>query len=139
MNEGFRYRRKVQFHETDLAGVAHFSWFFRYMEEAEHALWRAAGMSIDRAGGEVGWPRVSASFDFRKPLRFEDDFEVVVRIDTVSGRSIRYTFTIVRGDTLIGEGSMTSVYATREPGEPMKAAAIPADIVEKLRNAALAP
>ncbi len=65
---GFRYLRRVQFHETDQAGVAHFSWFFRYMEEAEHALWRAAGLSIDRAGCDTGWPRVSATFDFKSPL-----------------------------------------------------------------------
>lgn len=42
----FRYPRRVQFAETDLAGMVHFANFFRYMEEAEHALWRAAGMSI---------------------------------------------------------------------------------------------
>ena len=72
---GFRYLRRVQFHETDQAGVAHFSWFFRYMEEAEHALWRAAGLSIDRAGCDTGWPRVSATFDFKSPLYFEDEFD----------------------------------------------------------------
>ena len=39
--------RRVQFHETDLAGLVHFSIFFRYMEEAEHALWRAAGEKLN--------------------------------------------------------------------------------------------
>jgi YbgC/YbaW family acyl-CoA thioester hydrolase len=133
---GFRHKRRVQFHETDLAGVAHFSWFFRYMEEAEHALWRAAGMSIDRAGGDVGWPRVSATFDFKSPLRFEEDFEVVVRIDAASQRSITYGFTVVRGETVVGVGSMTSAYATRRTGAVMQAIEIPAGIVDKLRAAA---
>ena len=49
---GFRYTRKVFFYETDLAGVVHFSCYFRYMEEAEHALWRAAGLTVDRAGAD---------------------------------------------------------------------------------------
>ena len=38
-----RSERRVLFYETDAAGIVHFSWFFRYMEEAEHALWREAG------------------------------------------------------------------------------------------------
>ena len=46
MPSEFRLRRRVQFYETDAAGMVHFSWFFRYMEEAEHALWREAGLSI---------------------------------------------------------------------------------------------
>ena len=52
------HRRRVQFYETDAAGIVHFSWYFRYMEEAEHALWRAAGLSVPPPGGGVGWPRV---------------------------------------------------------------------------------
>src|SRR5262249_47928566 len=59
-----RLRRRVHFYETDMAGLVHFSVFFRYMEEAEHALWRAAGLTIATVDEEFGFPRVSASFDF---------------------------------------------------------------------------
>ena len=51
-----------------MAGLVHFSVFFRYMEEAEHALWRAAGLTIATVGEEFGFPRVAASFDFHAPL-----------------------------------------------------------------------
>ena len=76
----FVYRRRVQFAETDLAGLVHFTQFFRYMEEAEHALWRAAGMSIARFGETAGWPRLSAECQFKAPLRFEDEFDVAVDV-----------------------------------------------------------
>lgn len=132
MVPGFRYARRVQFHETDLAGVVHFSWFFRYMEEAEHALWRAAGLSVDRAGGLSGWPRVSATFDFRSPLHFEDAFDVFVSLRTSTTRTIVYDHVVMLGDTAIGGGSMTAVYATREPGGGMKAAVVPPDVVSRL-------
>ena len=66
----YRLQRRVQFYETDTAGIVHFSWFYRYMEEAEYALWRAADLSIAPPDAEVGFPRVAASFDFHKPLRF---------------------------------------------------------------------
>ena len=62
MATGFRYSRRVQFSETDLAGIAHFSAYFRFMEEAEHALWRAAGLSIGAAETTGGWPRVAGLF-----------------------------------------------------------------------------
>ena len=131
----FVYRRRVQFAETDLAGIVHFTWFFRYMEEAEHALWRAAGLTIARAGETAGWPRLSASFDFKAPLRFEDEFEVQVRIAEVTGRSLRYDFTIVKGGSLIGRGSIATAHVSKTPGEPMKALTLPAEVVARLRAA----
>ena len=132
----FRYARRVQFAETDLAGIVHFTWFFRYMEEAEHALWRAAGLSIARAGEAIGWPRVAAAFEFRSPLRFEDEFEVAVRIDEVTSRTIRYAFTVARGKTTIGTGTLTTACVRKGPGGEMKATELPADVVARLRAAA---
>jgi YbgC/YbaW family acyl-CoA thioester hydrolase len=132
---GFRYRRRVQFAETDLAGIAHFSAFFRFIEEAEHALWRAAGLSIGKAEETGGWPRVSATFDFKSPLRFEEEFDVGVEIASVTRRSIQYRFTVTRGDTLIGTGTMTAVCARRQDGV-IQAVDLPTDIVARLRAAA---
>ena len=77
---GFRYSRRVQFADTDLVGIVHFSMFFRYMEEAEHALWRAAGLPVVQGADDAGWPRVSATFDYKAPLRFEDEFDVEVEL-----------------------------------------------------------
>ena len=135
MPSAFQYRRRVQFAETDLAGIAHFSCYFRYMEEAEHALWRAAGLTIARPGGEVGWPRVAAAFEFKAPLRFEDEFDVGVRIANVSTRSIQYGFTLTRGSTTIGEGTMTAV-AVRYGPERAIPIEVPADVVARLRAVA---
>ena len=77
-----------------MAGIVHFSSYFRYMEEAEHALWRAAG-SVDCATeATIGWPRVAAAFDYKRPLRFEEEFDVAVRIAGVSNRTVRYGFAV---------------------------------------------
>jgi acyl-CoA thioester hydrolase len=132
---GFRYERRVLFYETDLAGFVHFSNYFRYMEEAEHALWRAAGMQIAAAGGDTGWPRVSATFDYKAPLFFEDDFVVFVRIQAVSRRTIQYTFELTKKDAAIGAGSITAACVLYERGS-MRAAKVPADVVSRLRAAA---
>ena len=127
----FRYRRRVQFAETDLAGIVHFSVMFRYMEEAEHAFWRATGLSINDPGNDVGWPRLSAACEFRNRLCFEDEFDVIVRITSLKRRTIDYEFTMVKGETVIAVGTMTSICARKGP-DGMKAIEIPGDIAARL-------
>jgi acyl-CoA thioester hydrolase len=133
---GFRYTRKVFFYETDLAGVVHFSCYFRYLEEAEHALWRAAGLTVDRAGASIGYPRVSASFDYKSPLFFEDELTIVARVHAVTKRTIKYSFVCTRGETAIGTGWLTTACATRQEDGSMQSVEVPAGVVASLRAAA---
>lgn len=134
MPSEFRYPRRVQFAETDLAGIVHFSEMFRYMEEAEHAMWRQAGLTIAGRGSDLGWPRLNAALEFRNPLRFEEEFEVWVRIAELKTRTIEYEFTIVRGATVIAVGTMTAVCVRKLPDGTMRAAEIPAEIREPLER-----
>jgi 4-hydroxybenzoyl-CoA thioesterase/acyl-CoA thioester hydrolase len=114
----------------------HFSVLFRYMEEAEHAFWRAAGLSVADRGNDLGWPRLSAACEFRNRLYFEDEFDVIVRIAALKTRTIDYEFTMVREETVIAVGTMTSVCVRKGP-DGMKAIEIPGEIVAKLRQASL--
>ena len=132
----FVYRRRVQFAETDLAGIAHFAMLFQYMEEAEHALWRAAGLTIAKAHEDVGWPRVSSRFDFKAPLHFEDEFDVYVTMGKVTRSTITWECRVMRAETLIGEGSSTTVHVDKKPGEALKSKEIPARILDALTAAA---
>jgi YbgC/YbaW family acyl-CoA thioester hydrolase len=125
----FTYRRRVTFPEVDSAGIVHFSNYFRYMEEAEHALWRAAGLSVAKRGTGVGFPRVSASFDYHRPLRFEDEFDARIRIVALREKSFRYECTLTKGDEKIATGTVTVVCVARGPDGGMKACPIPPEIV----------
>ena len=88
----FTIKRRVEFSETDMAGIVHFSNFCRYMEHAEHAFFRSLDRSIvDRDLG-VGWPRVHLSCDFKKPLRFEDEVEIHLLVSAKTSKSISYQF-----------------------------------------------
>ncbi len=128
-------KRRVQFYETDAAGIVHFSCYFRYMEEAEHELWRSVGLSVAPRHAEVGWPRVNATFDYQRPLHFEDVFDVRVRIDALSKRTIRYACEITKDGEAIGSGSLTVVCVRKQDGV-MKAVEIPSEIVARLKAAA---
>lgn len=131
----YRLKRRVQFYETDSAGIVHFSWFYRYMEEAEHALWRAAGLSILQPVPGVGFPRVSASFDFKRPLRFEDEFELRLSIEEIRPKTIRYKAVVTLQDATVAEGSLTVACVRHIPGQPMRAIPIPASISDRFRPA----
>ena len=127
----FRLTRRVQFHETDAAGIVHFSCFFRYMEEAEHGLWRAAGLSIAPPDARVGFPRVASSFEFRRPLRFEDEFEVLLQVTRKSTRSLSYRATITKDGAIAARGTLTIACVAKEAGRPMRSTPIPPDIASR--------
>jgi 4-hydroxybenzoyl-CoA thioesterase/acyl-CoA thioester hydrolase len=131
----YRLRRRVQFYEADPAGIVHFSWFFRYMEEAEHALWRAAGLSIAPPGADIAFARVAASFDYQNPLRFDEEFDVHIRITALTTRSIRYACEVTRDGTPIASGTMAVACVRRVPGQPMKSTAIPPAIESRFAAA----
>ena len=127
----YRLRRRVHFYEVDSAGIVHFSWFFRYMEEAEHALWREAGLSIAAPGHEVGFPRVSATCDYHRPLRFEDEFDIVIRVAAISEKTIRYACEMTRDGTRMASGSIVIASVMKQADGSMKSVPLPADIVTR--------
>ena len=128
MPSEYRLKRRVAFYETDMAGMVHFSWFFRYMEEAEHALWREAGLSIAPRHSVYGFPRVAAACEFRRPVRFEDELEICLRVAAITTRTIRYTCTMTRAGEAVADGTMTVVAVTEQPDGTMAAVPLPADI-----------
>lgn len=116
MAHRYLHRDIVQFSETDMAGIVHFSNFFRFMERTEHAFFRSLGLSIversaqDFEGNPVGWPRVQASAEFFAPLHFEDEVDIEMLIEEVRSRAIRYLFRVRKTDgTLCAEGRITAV------------------------------
>jgi acyl-CoA thioester hydrolase len=131
----YRLRRRVQFYETDVAGIVHFSWFYRYMEEAEHAMWREAGLSIHPPDSDLGWPRVSASFDFHRALRFEDEFDVVLRIAELSPKRIRYDCVLLKDEIKLATGTMTIACVRKRPDQKMESTEIPAEIASRFQVA----
>lgn len=125
----------MQFAETDAAGMVHFSVFFRYMEEAEHAVWRGAGLDILHSGDDLSWPRIAANFDFKAPLRFQDEFDIRTEIAAVSRSTIRWAHVLTRGDVVIGTGTVTAVCVKQLPDRTIKSTAIPDDLISRLRSA----
>src|SRR4051812_26308986 len=127
-----RVRRRVLFAETDTAGIVHFSNFFRYFEDAEHALWREAGLSIHAASSPIGWPRVAASCEYQRPLRFEQEFEITIRISQLTKRTITYEGEITRDGERVATCSWKIACVTKLADGTMKSADIPDEVAKAL-------
>jgi len=105
-------KRRVEFSHTDMAGVAHFAEYFRYMESAEHEFFRSVGLSVHQAwegDAHLSWPRVSCAFEFIKPLVFEQEFEVHLWVERVGERSVTFAAEIISGGDLRARGRCTTV------------------------------
>jgi len=127
----FTYRRRVEYRETDASGMAHFTVFFAYAEEAEHAMWREVGLSVEPTVSAIGWPRVSASFEFKRPLRFEDEVEVRLRVIGKTAKTLTYQSVIVLDGQVAALGRHTSICVRRLPDQPIKAVDMPSEIFDR--------
>lgn len=134
-----KIERRVEFSETDMAGIVHYSNFFKYMETAEHAFYRSLGHSVvmRHVDPPMGWPRVHAECDYMKPLRFEDVVEVHLLVKEKKNRALTYAFRFYRinGEREeVARGLLTVVCVAHENGE-MRAVKIPAELSNQIETA----
>ncbi len=118
MSAPFRVSRRVDFADTDMAGIIHFSNYFRYMEFAEVAFLRSLGLSVAMTWGEehLGFPRVSATCDFMRPIRFEDVVDIDVRVERVGSKSVTYAFEFTHAGQTVARGKVSAVCCRVRPG-----------------------
>jgi|ERR1051326_2073035 YbgC/YbaW family acyl-CoA thioester hydrolase len=141
MAHEFKAVRLVEFYETDMAGIVHYSNFFRYMEAAEHGFFRSLGLSVvtDDSDPPIGWPRVHAECDYFQPLRFEDELEVHLLVSEIKSKALSYVFRFRKLNASppqeVARGKLTVVCVTHEPDGKMKAAPIPKAVADKIELA----
>ncbi len=140
MSYEFKAVRRVEFSETDMAGIMHYSNYFRFMETAEHAFFRSLGLSIFRTGDPpVSWPRVHASCDYKTPLRFEDEVEIHLLVAEKKAKALTYAFKFRKLNAappaLVARGALTVVCVTHHADGRMTACAIPRLVADKIQIA----
>jgi 4-hydroxybenzoyl-CoA thioesterase/acyl-CoA thioester hydrolase len=134
----FTTRRRVEFRDTDAAGIVHFSAFFLWMESAEHELLRSIGTRIferqaapDGAEVDVSWPRVSVSCDYASAVRFGDEVDIAVTVDAVGRASITYGFQFSLAGLPVARGRVVAVRCQLRPGLKPEPVPIPDDLVAR--------
>ncbi len=139
MTHEFRLERRVEFADTDMAGIMHFANYFRLMEAAEHAFFRSLGLSLhgEAQGETYDWVRVHAECKYVRPLRYPDLVEIRLRVIDKDASSLSYGFEFRRtGEPELepcARGSMRVAHVVRESGaERMRPAGMPEEVSNRI-------
>jgi acyl-CoA thioester hydrolase len=132
----YRTRRRVEFADTDLGGIAHFSRFFVFMETAEHELLRSLGVEVYRRGeeGTVGWPRLATFCEYRSPARYGEVLDIVVRVERVGRTSVSTSYELLHAERRVASGRMTSVQCLLDAPEGLRPLALDPVLALRLRG-----
>jgi YbgC/YbaW family acyl-CoA thioester hydrolase len=133
----FHTTRRVEFADTDMAGIVHFANFFRYMEAAEVEFLRSRGVSVAMSweGDRLGFPRVAASCDYLAPVTFGDVMDVAVSIERLGTKSVTYGFEFTKDGQVIARGQVSSVCCRILDDHKMESMTIPASFRARIEAA----
>lgn len=132
----FETSRRVEFCETDMAGIVHFSNFYRWMEQAEHEFFRSLGLRIvnPQSDGMIfGWPRVSATCRFESPARYEDIIDAKLTVQRIGVKSLTFDVQFSTQGRPVAKGSMKTVCCVVEH-DKLRSIEIPEEYTSQLEE-----
>lgn len=134
MPDEFKKQRRVEFSETDMAGIIHYSSYFQYMEEAEHEFFRSLGLSVELyvEGVAYGFPRIATRCEFSRPLRFEDVVVVHLRVSRVGRASVTYQYLFSLDNEEVARGEVSVACVIRDEAGKMKTCELPEALSSQL-------
>jgi YbgC/YbaW family acyl-CoA thioester hydrolase len=135
----FKAIRRVEFSDTDMAGIMHYANYFHFMETAENAFFRSLGFCIvGNPGLPVSWPRVRAECNYWAPLYFEDEVEIHLLVSGKKSKALTYLFKFRKLNAAppleVARGHLTVVCVTVDGGK-MAACAMPEVMSDKIQVA----
>ena len=131
----FAIRQRVRFAETDAQGVVYYANYLMYAEVGRVAFLRHLGLDYaDLRTEGVDFTIGEAKVRYHAPLRFDDEYDIRVRVGEIRRASWTFDYRIERVDGLCcADVTTTQVMLNRGT---FKAVAIRDDILAKLRGAA---
>ncbi|MCG8455258.1 MAG: acyl-CoA thioesterase [Holophagales bacterium] len=129
----------MEFADTDMARIVHFSRYFAFMEAAEHEVIRhllGGGRQphFEYQGREVGWPRVKATCEYRSPARLGDVLDIRVFVKRKGTKSLTWGFELSIEGRAVADGEITALCCFVD-GPELQAIPIPPFLAEQLEEA----
>ena len=124
-------RRRIEWIDTDAAGIYHWTTAFRLAEAAEAALHTALGIADFTFGAT---PRLAVSASFTRPLQFNDPVDVELAVSAIGRTSLEYRMTISADGDPAAEGSVKCCLIDRST---RRATPWPDDVRDRLASGGL--
>ena len=138
MDFPFAHRQRVRFGETDLQGVVYYANYLLFAEIGRIAYLRELGVVYDRdmVAHGVDFTIGEARVRYQAPLRFDDEYDIKVRVGEIRHSSWTFEYAIDRADGLhCADVSTIQVMVDRASG---RATRIPAELKQILESAKVA-
>ncbi len=131
----FAHRQRVRYGETDLQAVVYYANYLLYAEVGRVAYLRHLGIDYGRdllARG-IDFTIGEASVRYVAPLRFDDEYDIRVRVGSIRRASWEFEYAIDRADGLrCATASTVQVIIDRATKKPIR---IPAEMLATLQRA----
>jgi acyl-CoA thioester hydrolase len=141
MRREFSWPVRVYYEDTDSGGVVYYANYLKFMERARTELLRSAGYEQDQLQQELGiiFAVRSASIQYKKPARFNDEFNVITSIVSLGKASIHFKQSIYLAashhvDAANGLLASAEIKIACLSAERFNPQAIPSAIIEKINQ-----
>ena len=110
MSDEFRHRLRVRYVECDSQGVVFNAHYLAYFDLVMTELWRELGGYQAMLADGVDMVVAEARVRYLAPLRFDDEFELVVRGIRLGNTSMTTDLAVDRGGEACAEGELRHVF-----------------------------
>ena len=117
----FSHRVRVRFAETDAMGVVHHAAYLPYLEAGRVEYLRSVGRpyaEIRDGGTDIAVIEVHVRY--LRPLRFDDEVDVHVRIADVARARFAIVYLLTRADEVVATGATTHACLDATTGRPSR-------------------
>ena len=119
---------RVEFGDCDPATIVYFPNYYRWFDQATHALCEAAGYGLIEVRADPGWvsyPIAEAGARFRAPASTGDHLRIETRVRTWHERFFDLEHRVFRDEQLLVEGWQTRFIGIHDTQRGGKLAALP--------------
>ncbi|MFL0796929.1 MAG: tol-pal system-associated acyl-CoA thioesterase [Cellvibrionaceae bacterium] len=129
MQNLYKLPTRVYIEDTDAGGIVFYVNYLKYMERARTEFMRQLGYDKAAIVGEYLLVVHSTTIQYRRPATLDDELIVTAAISELGKARAVFTQTVLRGDELLCEASVTIACVK---GGSMRPTPFPADMADKL-------
>ena len=129
-----QFRVTIQFGDCDPAGIVFYPNFQRWMDSASLSFFMQCGVppwrELVKTRGIVGTPLLEIATRFVTAATYAEELEISTHVEEWRAKVFRQRHRVMRGTTLICEGTETRAFVRRYSENPdrLRAMPIPEDI-----------
>ncbi len=127
-----QFNIRVRWHETDAAGVVHFTNFLKYFECGISEFLRSHKIRAEELSKKyhIKFFIVESFCQYKSPIYYDDLLKISVSIARVRNKSFTFRFWLFKNKKLVSLGYITYVTVDLK-NKPIE---IPQEIIKKLKN-----